>query len=307
MLYRGIMLPFSKDGTAVDYMVGAITSKTVNQDGESVECPHLAETAGDPLIEAQEQEFQDEQGARGLIALVETGVNAGESEQNEGQPGLRASLDECQSFARQISAAESRSRKALYEALERVYAFYHEAAADPEELETLVAQAGLTMQERAPFTPIVKLVFGADYDRTRLSEYAATLGYAKRMNQDTASFRNFVESQEGGLKGCVKAERAARRAERGAGTTDTTEQARRLMREIEALGLVAKKQSGDTEFVHLLGRRSAAQPGMIEILTVFDDKPATIDGLLRRAAKQTSRQESEVDLDDAGTVSSERG
>ena len=35
-------------------------------------------------------------------------------------------------------------------------------------------------QARAPMTPIVKLVFGADYDKTRLTEFAAALSYAER-------------------------------------------------------------------------------------------------------------------------------
>ena len=33
----------------------------------------------------------------------------------------------------------------------------------------------------APMTPVVKLVFGADYDKTRLTEYATALTHAQRI------------------------------------------------------------------------------------------------------------------------------
>ena len=45
----------------------------------------------------------------------------------------------------------------------------------------LIADAGLVVQERAPMTPVVKLVFGPDYDKTRLTEYAAVLSHAHRL------------------------------------------------------------------------------------------------------------------------------
>ena len=46
---------------------------------------------------------------------------------------------------------------------------------EPEEYNELIEDSGLTVQDRAPMTPIVKLVFGHDYDKTRLTEYAAVL------------------------------------------------------------------------------------------------------------------------------------
>ena len=65
-------------------------------------------------------------------------------------------------------------------------------------------------------TPIVKLVFGVDYDKTRLTEFAAALSYAERENVDFGGFQEFVEQAEGGLKGLVAAERKARRPDKPA-------------------------------------------------------------------------------------------
>ncbi len=75
------------------------------------------------------------------------------------------------------ATSEDRTRDALYEAIGRAYDFSLAAAeATGRGFAELLADAGLSTQDRAPMTPVVKLVFGADYDKTRLTEYAAALG-----------------------------------------------------------------------------------------------------------------------------------
>ena len=69
-------------------------------------------------------------------------------------------------------------------------------------------------QARAPMTPIVKLVFGIDYDKARLTEFAAALSYAQRQDIELGGFQDFIEKQPGGLKALVAAERQARRPSR---------------------------------------------------------------------------------------------
>jgi hypothetical protein len=121
--------------------------------------------------------------------------------------------------ARELAAAartsEDRTRNALYEAIGRAYDFSLAAAEAPEEFAELLEDAGLTMQERAPMTPVVKLVFGADYDKTRLTEYAAALSLARRLDLPRGAFGAYLAQAEGGLKGVVKAERQLRREESG--------------------------------------------------------------------------------------------
>ncbi len=84
----------------------------------------------------------------------------------------------------------------------------------PDEYAEILDDAGVKSQARAPMTPIVKLVFGIDYDKTRLTEFAAALSYAERENIDFGGFQDFVEKAEGGLKGLVAAERKARRPDK---------------------------------------------------------------------------------------------
>ena len=64
-------------------------------------------------------------------------------------------------------------------------------------------------------TPVVKLVFGADYDKTRLTEYAAALTHAHRLGVPQGALGDFLREHDGGLKGVVKAERRLRREEAG--------------------------------------------------------------------------------------------
>jgi len=101
------------------------------------------------------------------------------------EPDSDEGLYDCLAAARELAlsanSAEDRSRKALYSAVGRAYDFSILAAQDPQEFDEIVAENGLTVQERAPMTPIVKLVFGADYDKTRLTEYATVLGHAQRV------------------------------------------------------------------------------------------------------------------------------
>ncbi len=121
--------------------------------------------------------------------------------------------------AREMAAAahtsEDRTRTALYEAIGRAYDFSLAAAEAPHEFDELLTDAGLTMQDRAPMTPVVKLVFGADYDKTRLTEYAAALGHAHRLGLARGGLGEFLASAEGGLKGVVRAERRLRKEEAG--------------------------------------------------------------------------------------------
>ena len=104
--------------------------------------------------------------------------------------------------------------------------------------------SGLTAQARAPMTPIVKLVFGADYDKTRLTEFASALSYAQRQQVQVGGFEALIEGQPGGLKALVAAERKARRPEPKPDTQAET--ARKRLRTAPRLWL--ESLPGDEEF-----------------------------------------------------------
>ena len=178
--------------------------------------------------------------------------------------------------------SEDRSRHALYAAIGRAYDFSLAARHEPAAFEALVNDAGLTMQDRAPMTPVVKLVFGSDYDKTRLTEYASALSHGHRLAIGFGELADFLSAADGGLKGVVKAERALKRDERAkpaARREAPRDTLARKLRKLEHRSLEAVDADGQ-EFTLLVARRMPT--GDIVLLgEVNDDMP-----LLERAARK---------------------
>lgn len=124
-------------------------------------------------------------------------------------------LASARELAEAARGSEDRTRHALYAAIGRAYDFAIAADQSPEDFAELVADSGLTVQDRAPMTPVVKLVFGADYDKTRLTEYASALSHAQRIGLGRGELAGFLGKAAGGLKGVVAEERRLKRAESG--------------------------------------------------------------------------------------------
>ena len=138
-----------------------------------------------------------------------------ETEELPGDAGLYDYLASARELAQTARASEDRSRHALYAAVGRAYDFSIAAQESPEEYDELVEESGLSVQERAPMTPVVKLVFGAEYDKTRLTEYAAVLSHAHRVGIERGKLASYLSKADGGLKGVVTAERRFRKEEAG--------------------------------------------------------------------------------------------
>ncbi|WP_375545915.1 PAS domain-containing protein [Tsuneonella litorea] len=175
---------------------------------------------------------------------------------DSGDAGLYDCLAEARELALAARSCEDRSRTALYAAVGRAYDVSLAAQAEPEEFAELIADSGLTVQDRAPMTPVVKLVFGADYDKTRLTEYAAVLTHAHRLGIERGALAGFLGQAEGGLKGVVQAERALRRADDGEDTARETprEALARKLRDIAPLGFEDIESEGE-EFALVMIRR----------------------------------------------------
>ncbi|MEM6828125.1 MAG: hypothetical protein AAF553_09285 [Pseudomonadota bacterium] len=191
-------------------------------------------------------------------------------------------LASAREYARSASASEERSRHALYAAVSRAYDFSIIAQGAPEEYHALMEESGLTVQERAPMTPVVKLVFGSDYDKTRLTEYAAVLSHAHRMEIERGALVDFLTDAEGGLKGVVNAERRLRKEESGK-PVEKEERALRealaeKLRELEALTVDAISNEGP-EFALVMVRRNE---NGVEIVGEVDEDI----GLIERAARK---------------------
>ncbi len=214
-MYRGILMPFSSDEDTIDFIYGVINWK------ELVD----AETQAKLDAEVAES-VRTTPRAPAAAPVWADGPSAGFDESNherdpqsrlaadDGEPVLGASLSDqlmlAQQTAAAVRAADTRSRATLYRALGRAHDFAACADADPAGYQALLDQAGIAVQLRAPMTPIVKLVFGADYDKTRLTEFATVLSHARRQGVATGGLGNFLDGFDGGIKGVVKAERALR-------------------------------------------------------------------------------------------------
>ena len=127
-------------------------------------------------------------------------------------------------------------------------------------------------------TPVAKLVFGADYDKARLTEFAAALSWARRQQIEMGGFEALVDATEGGLKGLVAAERQARRP---APKPDVTDLARETLREAAPTAFV-EIDSGGEEFVLLVARR--AYDGRVAIVGPAISDKALVDKAIRKAA-----------------------
>jgi hypothetical protein len=174
-------------------------------------------------------------------------------------------------------AGEGRSRVALYRALSLAYDFARAAQANEQDYAELLEESGVKAQARAPMTPIVKLVFGIDYDKARLTEFAAALAYAVRQDVGQGGFQDLIEKQAGGLKALVAAERQARRPEPKADSKG--EAARARLR--AAIPISLADVPADEEFAVIITRRGA--DGRHEPVAIVNDQ-ALVERAIRRGA-----------------------
>lgn len=275
--YRGILLPYSSDGQTIDFIYGVINWKVV----------------APPVPAALEREVERALAAAprppALAPAFADGPNASPADAAEAAvdvaaPSADAALDEWLDVAREGAAAlrtsDGRSRAALYRALGLAYDFALLAEARAADYAALLKRFGLKPQARAPMTPIAKLVFGKAYDKARLTEFAAALAHGRRLSLEAGAMQGFLDTADGGLKGVVRAERAAR-APAGAAREDAGETARKHLRAVEPQ-LLMPVDAGEDEFVLLIARRVG--PTAVGILGAIDDKALLERALIRAAA-----------------------
>lgn len=271
IMYRGILLPFSTDDDTIDFIYGVINWKEVAADAVQQE---IEEEVSDAMLSAPERKvagpvWEDGPNATNrddreptpqleLTSAFEIIAEEAEAESPD-QPAEDASLADWLSAARSSADHaehnEQRSRAALYAAISHAYDFYLMTELFPGEYEMLLEDSGLVVQERAPMTPIVKLVFGTRYDKTRLTEYASVLKYAKRNAIPKGALGDLLGQHDGGLKAIVQAERAAGR------TSGLLNKLRSAGEDVLAKLRSAPSQQlqdidpGDSEFVVLVARK----------------------------------------------------
>jgi hypothetical protein len=258
---RGILLPFVRYGEGQDHVQFVLV------------VANFRNRVPDVIIPIDETGPVDER-----IALDPQLSPAAESE-------FENKLMQVQNFAGTIVHPDGGTRESLYRALERVYGLYVDAKMNSEKYQSILAAQGLKVQKRAPFTPLLKLVFGKTYDKTRLTEYASALAYAARQGVSVEAFTEFLINQPGGIKGCVKAERAARRSESGTKAFDRQEKALEELRKTKSLAsLKLENVLGAQEFELVLVRKKSENK--FDVLGLADVSNETLDAVIRRQAAQ---------------------
>ena len=322
ILYRGILLPFSSNDETIDFIYGVINWKeladllttdellleidqVLNPQEEDPQPEFVASGLSDlprepdvlelvtPLelvdeVSWPEPEFGAEDVTPTFAQLPDEDeenliLTAADEIAPDGME-LADWLASARELAEAALGSEDRSRHALYAAIGRAYDFSLAAADAPEDFQELVSDSGLTMQDRAPMTPIVKLVFGADYDKTRLTEYATALGHAHRIRLQRGSLAAYLSSAPGGLKAVVNEERRLKREESGKApeTRDTPAEAMaRKLRQMDYFPYESIEDEG-AEFTVLVARR--LQTGEIVFLGEIGDDPALLERAVRKLA-----------------------
>jgi hypothetical protein len=315
--YRGILMPFSSDGDTIDFIYGVInwkhgTAVDASEPAPVAEMP-VVEFAQPERVEPEattEPQSPEEEEPLELTNVVEPLPEFGSepqfasagNEQSEAAPvrfswedaplqdeddvpvveldenaGLADRLWAARETAESVKAGEGRTRSALYKALSLAYDFAIAAQQNPEEYAELLEESGVKAQARAPMTPIVKLVFGIDYDKARLTEFAAALSFAQRQEIALRGFQDFIEKQPGGLKALVAAERQARRPEAKPDTKG--EVARARLRSAPPISLADVPAA--EEFAVVVTRRGT--DGSHEAVAIVDDE-ALVERVIRRMA-----------------------
>lgn len=277
-LYRGILMPYSSDDDTIDFVYGVINWKEVAADADADADTVIAAAlpAAAPAPPPAEPVFPD---APAWADGPSSGI--GDADDETLAPGHNAALADHLAAARDeaelAQGSHLRSRVALYRALGLAYDFSLLAGARSGEYAELLDDAGIKAQARAPMTAVIKLIFGAQVDKARATEFAATLAYAHRLGLQPGALADHIDRQPGGLKAMVAAERIARRPAEA--PPSHAEIARAALRRIEPQ-LVIDLPSDPGEFVLLLARREP--DGRLAVIAPVPDETSLVDRAIRK-------------------------
>lgn len=253
--YRGILLPFSENGEDIHSIYGIINWVDRDTGRE------------DARLEPAPPEGMPDEAAEDFATILEAGREA----------------------ARKLPHSDTPARQHLYRTLSRALRIFEMAQEAPQAYRQQLVELGIRSQARAPYTPALKLIFGKDYDKTRLTEYAAALAHAQASGVDSRSLEAFLASYPGGIKGCVLAERQARRHKRGSPLQRRMQRIRQQLlarhpRAIVQFGAEVPESAADDDFVLLVARRGSNRE-TLEILDVLPEQKSGIEAALRRIAQ----------------------
>jgi len=268
IMYRGILLPYSSDDDTIDFIYGLINWK----EGADQHLSEELELEVSSALQNLPKQIDTDQiwadgPTSGLIESNETQqadildlntMDIADDMSEDLEPSTDDSLADWLHAARNIAdtakQADVRSRETLYKAISRAYDFALIAEKNPEDYQTILEDSGMKVQERAPMTPIVKLIFGSNYDKTRITEIASAISFAKRSDVPMGKLSDMITSFDGGLKAIVKAERLAKKIESGEIETAPALDPRESLRNARPRDLSEFSGDGD-EFLVMVARR----------------------------------------------------
>ena len=199
-MYRGILMPFSSDGVTIDFVYGVINWKEmvgeVEQAQLHAELAAAALSTPAPKVDVPAQIWAD--GPSASMELPPADPLG--SDRPAGGDMLADRLAVARESAASAQAADERSHAALLRALGQTHDFALAAGRDPAGTDALLAAAGLKRQTRAPLTPLLKLVFGADYDKARLAKFATVLAEAAHVGVGMGGLQTFLEERPGRVR-----------------------------------------------------------------------------------------------------------
>ncbi|WHO38502.1 hypothetical protein PMI04_018470 [Sphingobium sp. AP49] len=231
ILYRGILMPFSSDDEAIDFVFGVINWKELaSQDiADAIEREVDTTLLQNPPARSEAPIWADGPGVDDDDILDLAGMES---------PPEDAPLADWLAIARdgaeKARTSEARSHAALYRAIGLAYDFALVTRRSAQEYAELLDDAGIKVQARSPMTAVIKLVFGSTYDKTRITEYATALDHGSTADMGPGTLAAYLSAYNGGLKALVRDERAQRRSDMPT-RPDRRQTARATMRMATAL------------------------------------------------------------------------
>ncbi len=179
MLYRGILMPFSSDGEAIDYLYGVINWKEV------------VDTATQSQLVAELAESRRAAPRRTMPAAAWADGPSAALAEPAAVPSLTERLVEVR---RQVEVARGTgdSSPATQAALAAAYDFLLASERDPAGYAAMLVGAGLTVDPRAPVEALVRLAFGEAKDG-----HARLLARAHRAGVGENELSDWIERTAG--------------------------------------------------------------------------------------------------------------
>ncbi|WP_420145778.1 hypothetical protein [Sphingobium sp.] len=266
IMYRGILMPFSSDDETIDFVFGVINWKELASRSltDALELEVDAAMRSAPPARTAAPVWADGPTMDRPVAAAPPIDIDDEDDDTLDLAGMECPTDDApladwlamaRDGAARVRISEARSHAALYRAVSLSYDFALVARVRPADYAELLHDYGIRAQARSPMTAVIKLVFGATYDKTRITEYATALDHAMTAQLGVGSLAAYLSAYAGGLKALVRDERASRRAQAPA-RPDRRQMARDVVKSAAAIDPVAVATDADGLAV-VVARREA--------------------------------------------------